>query len=245
MDADDPLATPAPGPTTSPRERHRRLEQLAHAIGADDDLPIDPELGPDDRAAPSPRRPRPGRLTRVHRAHPAIVAVIFAGGFLGTLARYAVESAWQSAPAQFPAATFVVNTSGAFVLGLLLTVLLERVRRTNRLVRPFAVTGVLGGWTTYSSLVVESVTIGHAGRMALAAGYVALSLVCGIAGVALGIALGRSRQLDVLAEVAPGVWRPHARACADARDHAAVGTHTGVDPTAEPGGEHLRRDRAP
>ena len=242
MTADDPPTIPARGTAVPPpaEHHHRRLEQLAHAIGADDDLPIDPDLGTEDAAAPSPRRPRPGRLARAHRAHPAILAVIFAGGFLGTLARYGVEPALPTAPAHFPTATFIVNTSGAFVLGLLLTVLLERVRRAGRLVRPFAVTGVLGGWTTYSTMVVESVTIGHAGRLALAAGYLALSLLCGVAGGALGIAFGRSRQLDALANVAPDVWRSSPlsddRPGADSADSADR-----ADPTLEPGAEHVQR----
>lgn len=189
-------------------ERHRRLEHLAHAFGADDDLPIDPELGPDDESRPSPEHRRPAVPVHHHRAHPVVLGAIFVGGFLGTLGRYGVGHALPSASGHFPTATFVVNTSGALVLGLALTVLLERLRRAPRLLRPFAVTGVLGGWTTYSSLIVGTVTIGHLGHLALAAGYLAVTLLCGVTGVALGIGVARSRRLDALGNVAPDAWVP-------------------------------------
>jgi CrcB protein len=122
-----------------------------------------------------------------------VLVSILAGGFLGTLARYEVGLAWPTPNGHFPTATFVINTSGAFLLGLLLAILLER-RRPTRYLRPFAATGVLGGWTTYSSLVVEATTLGKGGDVALAGGYLALTLVCGVIAVTLGIALGRSRM---------------------------------------------------
>ncbi|MGH9088697.1 MAG: fluoride efflux transporter FluC [Acidimicrobiales bacterium] len=209
MTDDETGPRPGPGGRPPAAEHHyRRLEHLAQAIGADDDLPIDPELGPDDVAGPSPEHRRALGPVRPHRAHPVVLAAIFAGGFLGTLARYSVGRAWPTPVGHFPTDIFVINTSGAFVLGLLLTVLLERLRWRNRLVSPFAVTGVLGGWTTYSSLVVGATTVAHDGHLALAAGYLALSLLCGAAGVALAIALVRSRQLDALATVAPAMWLP-------------------------------------
>lgn len=216
---------------------YRRLEHLAHALGADDDLPIDPDLAPDDTGEPSRQhRSRPGGPPRTHRADPVVLAAIFVGGFLGTLGRYVVEDAWPSPAEHFPTATFVINTSGAFLLGLLLTVLLERLRSRHRLIRPFAVTGVLGGWTTYSTMVAGAVTIGHAGHLTLAAGYLALTLVCGITGVALGMALGRSRTLDGLAAVAPAVWRraPSADAAHGDPIHGDL-----IDPDADggPGGD--------
>jgi CrcB protein len=74
-----------------------------------------------------------------------------------------------------------------------LTVLLERLPGRARLVRPFAAVGVLGGWTTYSTLVVESVALVRAGHASLAGGYLAATLVCGMTAAALGIGLGRSR----------------------------------------------------
>jgi CrcB protein len=169
-----------------------KLRRLARLTGADDPLPIDPDLAPDDTGAPSTTH----RATdaRTHRAHPAVLAVILLGGFLGTLARYEVERAWPTPAGHFPTATFVINTSGSFLLGFVLTVVLERLGPARyRHLRPFAATGLLGGWTTYSTLVVEAVALGKAGDVALAGGYLAATIVCGVTAVALGIALGRVR----------------------------------------------------
>ncbi|MGH9093402.1 MAG: fluoride efflux transporter FluC [Acidimicrobiales bacterium] len=170
--------------------RHTRLRRLARLAGAGDRLPIDPDLAPDDSGEPSPTHRRGAARTR--RARPAVLAAILAGGFLGTLARYGVTRALPTPAGGFPAATFLVNATGAFVLGLFLAALLER-GRPARLLRPFAATGVLGGWTTYSSMAVDAATLGHEGRVALAAGYLALTLVVGVTASALGIALGRAR----------------------------------------------------
>lgn len=209
--------TPAPGPKAGPgtplpprpashgvdpgapleipgRSRpHPRLDHVAHALGADDALPIDPDLDPDDPRVPSPAH-RPHAVGRPRRG-PVVVAAIFAGGFLGTLGRYGVAQAWPAGPGHFPAATFVINTSGAFLLGLLLTVLLERFPHRMATLRPFLATGLLGGWTTYSTLAVESVTLAKGGHVAQGAGYVAITLVCGVTAAAFGIGAGRSRAL--------------------------------------------------
>lgn len=123
------------------------------------------------------------------------LASVFAGGALGTLCRYGFERAWPTAPGHFPTATFVINTSGALVLGLVLVVLIERLPHLAPRLRPLLGTGFLGGWTTYSTLVVEADTLAKGGRPAMAAGYVAVTLVCGLSAAALGIALGRSRTV--------------------------------------------------
>jgi CrcB protein len=165
---------------------------IGHALGADDLLPIDPDLDPEDPGEPS-RAHRAGG--RPHRLHPGVLAAIVAGGFLGTLGRYEVGVAWPTRSGHFPTAIFVINTTGAFLLGLVLTMLLERrpVDRFTHFARPFAATGVLGGWTTYSSLAVGAVTLAKGGDVAVGAGYLSATLVCGVSAVACGIALGRTR----------------------------------------------------
>ena len=171
-----------------PRFRRRWMRQ---ALGADDPLPIDPELAPDDPSQPPAGHRGAGRPGAT-RLRPPVLGAILVGGFLGTIARYGVQVAWATPTDHFPMATFVINTSGAFLLGLLLTIVLERLPPYRyRYLRPFAGVGVLGGWTTYSTLVVEATAIGKAGDLALAGGYLALTLVCGVSAVTLGIALGR------------------------------------------------------
>jgi fluoride exporter len=192
-DEEEPAPTGGTGRVTSAREHQRRLDRLGRALGARDDLPLDPDLAPDNGEPPFPAggaAPVPAR-----RPRPAAVGAVFVGGALGTWARYAVEQAWPAAAGHFPTATFVINTSGAFLLGFLLTALLERFAPHHLHLRPFLGTGVLGGWTTYSTLVVESVTLAKDGRVALGAGYLALTVMSGLVATAAGIGLGRSRTL--------------------------------------------------
>jgi CrcB protein len=193
---------PTPGPGGEDPHHHHLL---AHLAGADDGLPIDPDLDPGDPAEPS-RTHRPA-AERVHRLHPATLAAIGAGGFLGAWGRYELGLAWPTAPHAFPVTTFVINTSGAFLLGLVLTLLVERVRapRARDHVRHFACVGVLGSWTTMSALAIEADTLVHAGRAWTAAAYVAATTVAGVVAVAGGIALGR---LGRSAEPAPAFEAP-------------------------------------
>ena len=167
-----------------------RLRRIGRAIGVGDDLPIDPDLDSGDTAGPSrTHRPSAGR---VHRGQRGVLGAVAVGGFVGTLGRYEVATAWPSGPGHFPAAIFVINTSGAFLIGLLVTVIAERIRPT-RLLRPFAITGVLGGWTTMSTFAVGVDTLVRSGDVATAGGYLAATLVAGVTGVTVGIALGRYR----------------------------------------------------
>jgi CrcB protein len=128
---------------------------------------------------------------------------IAAGGFAGTLARYEVGIAWPTPAGHFPFATFCVNTSGALLLGLFLAAAVER-RPAGRHLRAFVATGLLGGWTTYSTLAVEAVALTRGGHPFTALGYLALSLVAGLAAATLGIALGRARVASSSAQVPAG-----------------------------------------
>ncbi|GIF05398.1 fluoride efflux transporter FluC [Actinoplanes siamensis] len=82
------------------------------------------------------------------------LAAVAAGGVLGALARYAIGATWPHAPADFPWATWATNVSGCFLIGVLHT-LLARFRPGHRLTRLFLGTGVLGGYTTFSTAEVE------------------------------------------------------------------------------------------
>ena len=124
-----------------------------------------------------------------------MLVAIAAGGFLGTIARYELGLAWPTAPGHFPAATFTVNTTGAFAIGVVLVLILERFP-PSRFLRPFLVVGILGGWTTMSTLAIETVLLAKNGDWATAGGYLVGSLVAGLAAVGAGVAVGRS---DVVA----------------------------------------------
>ena len=131
-------------------------------------------------------------------ARPWALALVAAGGALGTLARYGLEHGLGNPPGAFPTATFTANVTGAFLLGLLLHALVlagddTGARRAARLALG---TGVLGGYTTYSSFAVQSVLLAEAAPLALA--YDAASLVCGIGAALLGTVIagriGRARR---------------------------------------------------
>jgi CrcB protein len=170
--------------------RRDTRSRLAHVFGADDRLPIDPDLEPTDPSEPGPahrRVPVP-----VRRSHPGVVLAIAAGGALGALGRYELELAWPVHPGQFPASTFVINTSGAFLLGFLLTLSIEGQRaRRWRYVRFFGCVGVLGAWTTMSTVAVEADTLVRGGAPVVALAYLAATMAAGLAAAAAGIAAGR------------------------------------------------------
>jgi CrcB protein len=160
---------------------------------APDRLPLDPDLdagsGPRGSAEGRRRSPLP-----VRRSHPGVLAAVAAGGALGALARYEVELAWPVGSGHFPVTTFVINTSGAFLLGLILTVSMERERRWTpvwRYVRLFACVGLLGGWTTMSTIAVESDSLVRAGDAVLALGYLAATMAAGLTAAVAGTATGR------------------------------------------------------
>lgn len=122
---------------------------------------------------------------------PAVrVAAIATGGSLGTLARYGVGRALVPAPLGFPWSTFAVNVAGSFLLGFILILVVERWPPT-RFVRPFAVIGFCGGFTTFSTMAVEIAQRGQHGKVGIAAFYLMASLAAGLAAVALGMTVAR------------------------------------------------------
>jgi CrcB protein len=113
------------------------------------------------------------------------------GGALGALARWGLAEALPS-PGGWPWATLLVNLTGCLLLGGLLALLAARSPEPSW-ARPFLGVGVLGGYTTYSTFAVEVVELVDGGSPALAAGYVLLSVVGGVAAVALGARAVRPR----------------------------------------------------
>jgi CrcB protein len=113
------------------------------------------------------------------------------GGAVGALARWGTAEALPSAGG-WPWATLLVNLTGCFLLGGLLAVLAARSPEPSW-ARPFLGVGVLGGYTTYSAFAVEVVELVDAGSPALAAGYVLVSVLGGVAAVALGALALRPR----------------------------------------------------
>jgi CrcB protein len=122
------------------------------------------------------------------------LGAIFAGGFLGAVARAELTEALPRHGGQWPWATFIVNIAGAFMLGYFTTRLQERLP-LSAYRRPLLGTGICGGLTTFSTMQLELVDLlddGHAG-MALA--YSLSSIVVGFAAVAVATNLVRRASL--------------------------------------------------
>jgi len=116
--------------------------------------------------------------------------VVAVGGALGALARYGVQLGLPHSPGAWPWATVAVNLTGCLLIGLLLAVLLARAP-DHPWLRPFLATGVLGGYTTFSTFSVDAVQLVEAGRWPLAVAYLLVSVVGGLAAVVLGLGVGR------------------------------------------------------
>lgn len=112
----------------------------------------------------------------------ALAGLVAVGGALGTTLRALLEHTWPAAPGGWPWTTFAINLVGSFVLGALLETLVrsgpDEGRR--RLVRLGVGTGVLGGFTTYSTFVVEV-------ERRLSGGFVVTGLAYALVSVALGL----------------------------------------------------------
>ncbi|GEK23477.1 fluoride efflux transporter FluC [Cellulomonas xylanilytica] len=130
-------------------------------------------------------------MTRSPHLDPRLVAVVAVGGAVGTAARWTLTQTVGTAPSGWPTATFVENLLGSFLLGALLEALLRRGEESGRgtVVRLGAGTGVLGGFTTFSSLAIEMERLLAAGQVTLALVYGALSVVLGLLACVAGVAL--------------------------------------------------------
>jgi CrcB protein len=132
------------------------------------------------------------------------VVVLSVGGVLGVNARYWLGVAitrW--AGAQFPWATFTINVTGSFAIGLF-TVFLTRWLPQHPHARLLVVVGFLGGYTTFSSFSFESMTLWERGERGLCLTYMLGSVVAGFAAVLLGTALGRGLVYPVADRAAAG-----------------------------------------
>ena len=142
-------------------------------------IPIDPDVEVDETAA------RPVRPPHLRWASLGTVAL---GGALGTAVRALLAEAFPDHDG-ISWTILAINVVGAFCLGLLLEALAHRGpdvgrRRTLRLVLG---TGVLGGFTTYSTLAVDTAELLDAGRWTAGAGYGLVTVVLGLGAVVGGL----------------------------------------------------------
>lgn len=113
--------------------------------------------------------------------------IVGLGGFLGSITRYALSGAilHHSASWRFPLGTFVVNVVGCLMIGIL-SGLIEKHGIFGETGRLFCLTGVLGGFTTFSAFGLETQFLIRRGELGVALGYVLASVIVGLLCVALG-----------------------------------------------------------
>jgi fluoride exporter len=162
-------------PHRPPRRRRRPARHDPHP-----GFPVDPDVTETD----VPRVP--GQAFHLVRARRDILLVIAAGGALGAAGRYGVAVALPHDADAFPWSTLATNVAGCFALGVLMVLVVERLS-SSRLVRPFFGTGLLGGFTTFSTYAVDTRALLAAGRPAVAAAYLVGTLVLGLLAVAAAL----------------------------------------------------------
>ena len=120
------------------------------------------------------------------RIHTAAILAVAAGGAIGALARWALAEALPHDVGSFPWSTLVANVLGCFLIGVLMVLVIERWPH-HPVVRPFFGTGILGGFTTFSTYSVDTRDLLAAGHPATALTYVVGSVVLGLAAVIAGL----------------------------------------------------------
>ncbi|MGW2291636.1 fluoride efflux transporter CrcB [Streptomyces phaeochromogenes] len=146
---------------------------------------------PDSDTADEPANfSAPVRRSSLWRGQGPVVAVVSVGGAIGASARYGASLLWPTHPGGFPWTTFWVNVVGCFVIGAFMVVITE-AWAAHRLVRPFFGTGVLGGFTTFSTYAVDIRTLVDTGHPRTALAYLAATLVAALAAVWLAVTAAR------------------------------------------------------
>jgi CrcB protein len=142
--------------------------------------PVDPDV---DLHVPAQRRQR--------TLDPAVLGAIAVGGVLGAEARYGLSVLLPHRPGEWPMATWVTNVSGCFLIGVLMVVITE-VLSPHRLVRPLLGVGFLGGYTTFSTAMVDVQQLALAGHDGAALGYMFATLAAALVATSVAMALTRA-----------------------------------------------------
>ena len=118
------------------------------------------------------------------------IIAVGAGSFIGGIARHLVSLAMKGISKGFPWATVLVNLIGCLIIGLLWGFLSRNASESTSW-GLFLTVGLCGGFTTFSTFSKEALTMLQTGQIWGFASYIALSILAGIALVALGYYIGR------------------------------------------------------
>jgi CrcB protein len=130
-------------------------------------------------------------LARAVAGRRDVLAVIALGGALGSLARWGLAEALPHPPDAFPWATFTENVSGCFLIGLLMVFVID-VWPPSRYLRPFLGVGILGGYTTFSTYMLDTRALLANREPQLAGLYLFGSLAAGFCAVWLAVLAART-----------------------------------------------------
>ena len=112
------------------------------------------------------------------------------GGALGAAMRYLTNvGVMRAIGPGFPYATMIVNIAGSFLMGLLVVVL---AKKGGNAFAPFVLTGILGGFTTFSAFSLDAMTLWERGDVPLAFAYVVGSVLLSLAALAVGLFVART-----------------------------------------------------
>lgn len=112
------------------------------------------------------------------------------GGALGASARYLTGvGVMRAVGPGFPFATVIVNVAGSFLMGVLVVAL---ARKGGMDWAPFLMTGLLGGFTTFSAFSLDTLTLFERGETGLAGLYAGVSVFLSLAAIATGVLLTRA-----------------------------------------------------
>lgn len=124
-----------------------------------------------------------------------VLAAIFVGGGIGSMLRYAVTViVTQRFGPGFPWATLAINVLGSLIIGVVFELSQTRALGVTPLVRIFLMTGILGGFTTFSTFSLDIVTLAGERAGLLALGYAFASVAIGFAAAYAGIVAVRALQ---------------------------------------------------
>jgi fluoride exporter len=124
---------------------------------------------------------------------PMLVIWVGLGGGVGSVFRWWIgRVVGEPYHGDFPLGTLLINISGAFAMGYLSTLFgVDWRDRHGAAVNSFVLTGVLGGYTTFSTMQLEAARLAGKKREVLATSYLLLSVAAGLLAAGLGVALAR------------------------------------------------------
>ena len=118
--------------------------------------------------------------------------LVASGGAVGSVLRYYIGVwALRLLGPVFPWGTLTVNVVGCFIIGLLAELITRKFGASTEL-RLLLITGVLGGFTTFSAFSLDAISLFEGGRPGLSAIYIAASVCVSLAAVAAGLAVIRA-----------------------------------------------------